>query len=48
MYIARFSYAVLPADREQAMDFIRQEMADAREACVGARLLVPFTRGPTA
>ena len=38
MYLARFSYDVLPADRQRALDFIRR----ARRA---ARLLVPLTRG---
>ncbi|MYZ48259.1 hypothetical protein [Propylenella binzhouense] len=46
MYIARFSYDVLPVDRGQAMEFIRRELDEAREAGLSARLLVPFTRGP--
>lgn len=45
MYLARFSYDLLPADRPEAMDFIRQEVAAARAAGLSARLLVPLTRG---
>ena len=32
MYIARFSYDVLPADRQQALDFIRQELKTAGDS----------------
>ena len=46
MYIARFSYDILPVHREQAISFIQQEVDDARKAGLSARLLVPFTRGP--
>ena len=45
MYIARFSYDVLPVNREQAMDFIRREIEAARKKKLRARLLVPLTRG---
>jgi len=45
MYLARFSYDVLPVKREQAMAFIRREAEAAREAGHTARLLVPLTRG---
>src|SRR4051812_233675 len=47
MYIARFSYDVLPVNRERAMDFIRKEVEAARSSGLKARLLVPFTRGLT-
>jgi hypothetical protein len=45
MYLARFSYDVMPADRERAMGFIRREVEAARGQGLGARLLVPLTRG---
>jgi len=45
MYLARFSYDVLPVKREQAMAFIRREAEAARQAGHIARLLVPLTRG---
>lgn len=45
MYLARFSYDVRPLDRERAMDFIRHEVEAARAQGLGARLLVPLTRG---
>jgi len=45
MFIARFSYDVLPVNRQQAMDFIRREAAAARHSGLKARLLVPLTRG---
>ena len=38
MYLARFSYDVLPANRQRAVDLIRREVE-------AARLLVPLTRG---
>jgi hypothetical protein len=43
MYLARFSYDVLPVNRERAIEFIRREAA--RRDGLGARLLVPLTRG---
>ena len=45
MYIARFSYDVRPADREQALEFIRQELMAARHSGLNGRELVPLTRG---
>jgi hypothetical protein len=45
MYLARFSYDVLPADRERAIEFIRAEIEAARRDGLEARLLVPLTRG---
>ena len=45
MYLARFSYDLLPADRDRAMDFIRREVEAARAEGLNARLLVPLTRG---
>jgi hypothetical protein len=44
MYIARFSYDLLPKDREKAMDFIRREVRAANEKGLSARLLIPITR----
>jgi hypothetical protein len=46
MYVARFSYDVLPANRERAIEFIRRELEAARQKGLGARLLVPLTRSP--
>lgn len=45
MYLARFSYDVLPVNRQQALDFIRREVAAARATGLNARMLVPLTRG---
>ena len=44
MYLARFSYDVLPINRQRAVDFIRREVEAARQAGLSARLLVPLTR----
>ena len=45
MYIARFSYAVLPINRQRAIDFIHREVEAAQRKQLNARLLVPLTRG---
>lgn len=45
MYLARFSYDVAPANRQKAMEFIRREVAAAREKGLTAKLLIPVTRG---
>ena len=45
MYLARFSYDVLPVNRQRAIDFIRREVQAARSKNLNARLLVPLTRG---
>ncbi|MDO9710697.1 hypothetical protein [Paracraurococcus lichenis] len=45
MYLARFSYDVLPVNRQRAMDFIRREVEAAEGRGLKARLLVPLTRG---
>lgn len=45
MYLARFSYNVLPVNRQRAIDFIRREVEGARKNKLEARLLVPLTRG---
>ena len=45
MYLARFSYDVLPVNRQSAVDFIRREVDAARGNGLNARLLVPMTRG---
>ncbi|MDP9470930.1 MAG: hypothetical protein M3Q71_09740 [Chloroflexota bacterium] len=44
MYVARFSYAIKPIDRDRALDLLGQEVAAAREQGMEARLLVPLTR----
>ncbi|MEA2910716.1 MAG: hypothetical protein QOJ15_2797 [Bradyrhizobium sp.] len=45
MYIARFSYSVLPINRQRAIEFIRREVQAAQHKQLNARLLVPLTRG---
>ncbi|MBV9153832.1 MAG: hypothetical protein JO213_14110 [Alphaproteobacteria bacterium] len=45
MYLARFSYDVLPVNRQRAVDFIRREVEAARGNGLTARMLVPLTRG---
>jgi hypothetical protein len=45
MYLARFSYDVLPVNRQRALDFIKKEVQAARSKNLNARLLVPLTRG---
>lgn len=45
MFLARFSYDVLPVNRQRAIDFIRREIEAAQGAGLNARLLVPLTRG---
>jgi hypothetical protein len=45
MYIARFSYSVLPINRRRAFDFIQREVEAAQRKKLQARLLVPLTRG---
>jgi hypothetical protein len=45
MYVARFSYSVMPVNRERALQFIEREVEAARRKALRARLLVPLTRG---
>ena len=45
MYLARFSYDVLPVDRQRAVEFIKREVQAARARDLKARLLIPLTRG---
>jgi hypothetical protein len=45
MYVARFSYSVLPSNRQRAIDFIHREIEAAARKQMKARLLVPLTRG---
>ena len=45
MYLARFSYDVLPINRQRAIDSIRREVEAARGNGLNARMLVPLTRG---
>jgi hypothetical protein len=44
MYLARFSYDVLPINRQRAIDFIRREVEATRRTGLSARLLTPLTR----
>ena len=44
MYIARFSYQVLPINRQRAIEFIHREVEAATRKSLKARLLVPLTR----
>lgn len=45
MYVARFSYDVLPVNRQAAISFIQRELESAQASGLKARLLVPLTRG---
>jgi hypothetical protein len=45
MYLARFSYDVLPINRKRAVDLIHREVNAARADGLTARMLVPLTRG---
>lgn len=45
MYLARFSYNVLPVNRDRAIAMIEREVKAARDKNLNARLLVPLTRG---
>ena len=44
MYVARFSYAIKPIDRDRALELLGQEVKAARDQGMEARLLVPLTR----
>jgi hypothetical protein len=44
MYIARFSYNVLPINRQAAIGFIQREVEAALNNRLNARLLIPLTR----
>ena len=44
MYVARFSYAIKPVDRDRALELLGREVTAAREQGMEARLLVPLTR----
>ncbi len=44
MYIARFSYSVMPANRQGTIDFIHREVQAAGRVPPKARMLVPPTR----
>ena len=45
MYLARFSYSVLPINRDRAIAMIERELEAAKANKLNARLLVPLTRG---
>ena len=45
MYLARFSYDVLPVNCQKALECIRREVQAARSVGLDARLLIPLTRG---
>jgi hypothetical protein len=45
MYVARFSYDLLPINRQQGVEFVRKEVETAVDNGLKARLLVPLTRG---
>ena len=45
MYLARFSYHILPVNRHRALELISRELKAARGKGLNARLLVPLTRG---
>ena len=48
MFLARFSYDVLPVNRHRALELIHREVEAARASGLTARLLVPLTRGQSA
>ena len=45
MYLARFSYDVLPVNRDRAIELILREVEAAKGKSLNARLLIPLTRG---
>jgi hypothetical protein len=45
MFLARFSYDILPVNRGRALELIQREVDAARAKGLAARLLVPLTRG---
>ena len=45
MFLARFSYEILPVNRERALELIRQELEAARSGGLNARLLIPLRPG---
>src|SRR5438045_1622913 len=45
VFLARFSYDILPANRHRALELIHREVEAARADGLSARLLVPLTRG---
>jgi hypothetical protein len=45
VYLARFSYHILPVNRHEALELINREVQAARSRGLKARLLVPLTRG---
>lgn len=45
MYLARFSYFLLPTNRDRAIELIEREVQAAKDNKLNARLLVPLTRG---
>ena len=46
MFLARFSYEILPVNRHRALELIHREVEAARAKGLKARLLVPLTRAP--
>jgi hypothetical protein len=44
MYVARFSYSLLPVNRQRGIEFIQRELEAARRKTLKARLLIPLTR----
>ena len=44
MFLARFSYDILPVNRHRALELIQREVEAARASGLKARLLVPLTR----
>jgi len=44
VYVARFSYDVLPVNRKRAIEFIQREVDAASRNQLNARLLIPLTR----
>ena len=45
MFIARFSYDLMPTSRQKALEFTQQELPAARDSGFNDRILVTLTRG---
>ena len=45
MFVIRFSYFLMPANRNKAIEMIRQEVEAAKAKGIESRLLIPLSRG---
>ena len=44
MFVIRFSYFLMPANRNKAIEMIRQEVEAAKTRGIESRLLIPLSR----